>query len=87
MKNNIIVYTSNTCAFCVNAKNLLSDLSLAFKEINIQLDPEQRNIMLSKSNGQRTVPQIFINDHHVGGYTELSEIIKNDEYKSFLINE
>ena len=87
MKNNIIVYTSNTCAFCVNAKNLLNDLNLPFEEINIQLDPEERDIMLSKSNGQRTVPQIFINDNHVGGYTELSHIVKNGEYKSFLVND
>ena len=87
MKNKIIVYTSNTCTFCVNAKNLLSDLKLSFKEINIQLDPKQRDIMLSSSNGQRTVPQIFINDHHIGGYAELSQLVKNGEYKSFLLND
>ena len=87
MTNNIIVYSSNNCAYCSRAKKLLDTLGLAFKEINIQIDLNERDIMLSRSNGRRTVPQIFINNQHIGGYDDLVKIVSNGEYKSLLNNE
>ena len=55
MANNIIVYSSNFCHYCVQAKKLLERLNLSYQEINIQNFPEKREEMLSKSNGKRTV--------------------------------
>ena len=87
MSNNIIVYSSNFCNYCVQAKKLLEKLNLNYNEINIQNFPEKRDEMLAKSNGKRTVPQIFINDYHVGGYDELNSLIQKGEIDSILLNE
>tara|TARA_B100000035_G_scaffold55386_2_gene43782 strand:+ start:1959 stop:2222 length:264 start_codon:yes stop_codon:yes gene_type:complete len=87
MTNNIIVYSSNFCHYCVQAKKLLERLNLSYQEINIQNFPEKREEMLSKSNGKRTVPQIFVNDYHVGGYDELNSLVQKGEFDSILMNE
>jgi glutaredoxin 3 len=67
----IEVYSTAVCPYCVAAKNLLKAKGLAWEEIRVDSDPVQRQTMLSRSNGHRTVPQIFINDQFVGGYDEL----------------
>ena len=87
MTNNIIVYSSNFCHYCVQAKKLLERLNLSYQEINIQNFPEKREEMLSKSNGKRTVPQIFVNNYHVGGYDELNSLVQKGEFDSILMNE
>ena len=87
MSNNIIVYSSNFCHYCVQAKKLLERLNLSYQEINIQNFPEKRDEMLLKSNGKRTVPQIFVNDYHVGGYDELNSLVQKGEFDSILMNE
>ena len=83
---NIIIYSSNNCGYCELAKSLLDSLNYHYQEINIQEMPDKRDEMLRKSNGRRTVPQIFISDLHVGGYDELNKLHLNDELKE-LINE
>lgn len=87
MSNNIIVYSSNFCHYCVQAKKLLDKLNLNYNEINIQNFPEKRDEMLMKSNGKRTVPQIFVNDHHVGGFYELNRLVQKGEFDSLLLND
>ena len=64
------IYTSATCAYCVAAKTLLKQKGLDYQEVRIDTDPTKLREMLDRSN-RRTVPQIFINDHHVGGYDDL----------------
>ena len=83
---NIIIYSSNNCGYCELAKSLLDSLNYQYQEINIQEIPVKRDEMLRKSNGRRTVPQIFINDLHVGGYDELNRLHLNGELTE-LINE
>jgi len=56
------------------AKKLLDSKGLSYSEINIANDSEKREALIQKSGGQRTVPQIFINDRHVGGYSDLSKL-------------
>ncbi|MCW8807620.1 MAG: glutaredoxin 3 [Rhodanobacter sp.] len=65
------VYTSAVCGYCVAAKNLLKSKGLEWTEIRIDTDPAQRDTMLARSGGRRTVPQIFVNDQLVGGYEDL----------------
>lgn len=65
------MYTTHVCPYCVAAKNLLKSRDLAWEEIFVDSDPAQRERMLERSKGRRSVPQIFINDRHVGGYDEL----------------
>ena len=67
----IIVYTSNNCTFCNSAKDLLKNKKLKFEEINISKDDKLKNEMIKKSNGMMTVPQIFVNSKHIGGYEDL----------------
>lgn len=65
------IYTSAYCPFCTRAVALLKQKSVDFKEMNIGANPELRNVMIERSNGGYTVPQIFINDAHVGGCDQL----------------
>ncbi|EIL97967.1 MULTISPECIES: glutaredoxin 3 [Rhodanobacter] len=67
----IEVYSTAVCPYCVAAKNLLKAKGLAWDEIRVDTDLAQREAMLTRSGGHRTVPQIFINDQFVGGYDEL----------------
>ena len=67
----IEVYSTAVCPYCVAAKNLLKSKGLEWTEVRVDTDPAQRDAMLTRSGGRRTVPQIFINDRHVGGYDDL----------------
>ena len=67
----IELYSTQTCGFCRAAKSLLDDQGISYKEIDISSDPELRGKMATKANGRRTVPQIFINDAHLGGFSDL----------------
>lgn len=64
------IYSSEHCPYCVMAKQLLDRKGIIYKEIRVDLNPEKRQEMLKKSR-QRTVPQIFINNKSIGGYTDL----------------
>jgi glutaredoxin 3 len=64
----IELYSTQTCGFCRAAKSLLDDKGISYEEIDISSDPELRGKMVTKANGRRTVPQIFINDAHLGGF-------------------
>ncbi|BEV35275.1 glutaredoxin 3 [Synechococcus sp. M16CYN] len=65
------IYTWRTCPFCIRAKALLEAKGSAYIEINLDGDELGRDAMAARSNGCRSVPQIFINDYHVGGCDDL----------------
>jgi glutaredoxin 3 len=67
----IELYSTAVCPYCVSAKNLLKAKGLEWTEVRIDTDPAQRDAMLTRSGGRRTVPQIFVNDQHVGGFDDL----------------
>src|SRR5690242_21691654 len=67
----IEVYSTAVCPYCVAAKNLLKAKGLSWEDIRVDTDPAQRDAMLARSGGRRTVPQIFVNDQLVGGYDDL----------------
>tara|TARA_B100001989_G_C24461319_1_gene424290 strand:- start:330 stop:590 length:261 start_codon:yes stop_codon:yes gene_type:complete len=73
---NITVYSGPTCNFCDAAKRLLVRNNLEYTEIDISTKEGLREEMTKKANGRRTIPQIFFDDYHVGGYTELRELEK-----------
>ena len=81
---NIIVYTGPFCNFCDAAKRLLKRNGLNFSEIDVSSGEKIKEEMIKKSNGQRTIPQIFFDDYHVGGYTELRELEKSNNLKEKL---
>ena len=67
----IEVYTTVVCPYCVRAKALLTRKGVAFREIDVSHDEAVRQTMIERAGGRRTVPQIFINGHHVGGCDDL----------------
>ena len=81
---NITVYSGPLCNFCDAAKRLLARNNLDYKEIDISADISLREEMIKKANGKRTIPQIFFEDHHVGGYQELRELEKSNKLKDLL---
>ena len=74
MSMNIEIYTSVNCFYCVAAKRLLDEKNIRYVEHDVSRDITLREKMLEKANGLRTVPQIFINDVHIGGCDELYEM-------------
>lgn len=67
----IVLYSTAWCPYCLRARALLERKGLPFREIKVDKDPAEREAMLARSGGRRTVPQIFVGDHHVGGFDEL----------------
>ena len=67
----ITIYTKGWCPYCTAAKKLLTDRGAAFSEIDIEKTPEARKDMIQKAGGRTTVPQIFIDDRHIGGCDDL----------------
>lgn len=66
----IVIYTTPICPYCVRAKHLLRQKGATWTEIDVSRDAAQRQALMERTR-QRTVPQIFINDEHVGGCDEL----------------
>ena len=81
---NIIMYTGTFCSFCEAAKRLFKRNNLNFEEIDISMEESLRDEMIKKSNGKRTIPQIFFNEYHVGGYQELRNLEKENKLKDLL---
>lgn len=70
----IEIYTKMFCPYCTRAKSLLASKGVDFEEYDISLGGPKRAEMLQRANGGSTVPQIFIDDHHVGGSDELAAL-------------
>ena len=81
---NITMYTGPMCNFCDAAKRLFARNNLSYKEIDISTKDGLREEMIKKANGKRTIPQIFFDDHHVGGYVELRELEKEGKLNDIL---
>ncbi len=67
----ILIYTKDYCPYCVKAKHLLDKKNATYEEIDVTHDEKIFAELVAKSNGRKTVPQIFIGDHHVGGCDDL----------------
>jgi glutaredoxin 3 len=67
----VVLYTTQFCPFCIRAKQLLASKNVKYQEIDINKRPEERAVMVKKSGGGTTVPQIFIDDEAIGGCDEM----------------
>ncbi|MEM8978740.1 MAG: glutaredoxin 3 [Pseudomonadota bacterium] len=67
----IEIYTSPICGFCHAAKRLLDQKGASYAEIDVLKDPQRKDEMVKRANGGRTVPQIFIDEMHIGGCDDL----------------
>ena len=81
---NITMYSGPMCAFCDAAKRLLLRNNLKFDEIDISTKDGLIDEMIKKSNGRKTIPQIFFNKLHIGGYEELRTLEKSGELNNLL---
>ena len=68
------IYTTPYCPFCIRIKNLMKKKQTSFKEIDLSINPEKFEEMLAKTNGARTVPQMFVNDTHIGDCDHVHEL-------------
>ena len=76
---NIEIYTSPFCGFCYRAKSLLNDKDVDYIEVDIISQPKRRSEMIRRAGGLQTVPQIFIDNQHIGGCDELYELEAKDK--------
>ena len=74
----VVLYGTRLCPFCTAARRLLTARGLTFQDVPVDNDPELRASVMARSS-RNTVPQIWIGDRHVGGYTELRALEDNGE--------
>jgi glutaredoxin 3 len=79
----VVIYSTARCPYCVQAKQLLDQKQVKYEEIRIDTDPEKSAEMITRS-GRKSVPQIFINDHHIGGFDDLYAANKTGKLDSLL---
>ncbi len=82
----VVIYTGPMCNFCSAAKHLLNKKKINYQEIDIGYDEKKREEMLKKSNGAKTIPQIFIEEKHIGGYVELKALEAEGKLDNLLKN-
>ena len=80
----VTMYATGWCPYCDRARGLLQRKGVAYSEVKVDEDPTQRDTMLKRSGGRRTVPQIFIGDRHVGGFDDLYALDKAGELDKLL---
>jgi glutaredoxin 3 len=84
MSTPVLMYTTAVCPYCIRAKQLLAARGVtAIEEVRVDLDPAQREAMMERTQ-RRTVPQIYIGDHHVGGCDDLYALDAAGKLKSLL---
>ena len=81
---NVTIYTGPLCGFCDAAKKLLVRNNAEYKEINIATVDGAMDEMIKKANGKRTVPQIFFDDQHMGGYDDVRALEKENKLQDLL---
>ncbi len=84
IKANVEIYTWQTCPYCIRAKMLLWWKGVKFTEYKIDDDETARSTMAQRANGCRTVPQIFINKHHIGGCDDLYKLDSQGQLDTLL---
>ena len=80
----VTIYTGPLCNYCEAAKKLLARNSVEYKEINIATTDGAMDEMITKANGKRTIPQIFFNDQHIGGYDDVRALEKENKLQDLL---
>ena len=80
----VTMYSTGWCPYCDRARGLLQRKGVTFSEVKVDEDRPQRDAMLDRTGGRRTVPQIFIGDRHVGGFDDLYALDKAGELDKLL---
>jgi len=80
----VVMYSTAWCPYCDRARALLKRKAVPYKEIKVDEEPEQRAIMLERSGGRRSVPQIFIGARHIGGFDDMYALERAGELDALL---
>jgi glutaredoxin 3 len=78
------MYSTAWCGYCQRARNLFQRKGISVHEVKVDENPTARDIMLQRSGGRRTVPQIFIGERHIGGYDELAALDRSGDLEKLL---
>lgn len=81
----VVIYTTSSCPYCLRAKTLLERKHIEYEEINVDDNEELKQEMTTKAGGRKSVPQIFIAGHHVGGCDDLYELDGQGKLASLLL--
>lgn len=84
MAAKVEIYTWSTCPFCLRAKSLLNNKGVNFTEYSIDGNEDARAKMAQRANGRRSLPQIFINDHHIGGCDDIHALERQGKLDEML---
>ena len=79
----VVMYTTGICPFCIMAKRIFDDMKVPYEEIRVDKHPEKRQKMMEITN-RRTVPQVFIGDHHVGGCDDTQDALRSGQLNVWL---
>ena len=82
--SSVLMFCSRFCPYCDRARELLERKQVEYQEVLVDLEPERRPEMESRAGGRTSVPQIFIGDHHVGGYDDLAALERAGELDALL---
>ena len=80
----VTIYTGPLCNYCEAVKKLLARNSVEYKEINISTTDGAMDEMITKANGKRTIPQIFFDNQHIGGYDDVRALEKENKLQDLL---
>jgi glutaredoxin 3 len=80
----VLMYSTSWCGYCERARGLLRRKEVEFSEVVLDETPDERETMMQRSGGRRSVPQIFIGERHVGGYDELAALDRSGELDRLL---
>ena len=83
----VLMFSTRICPYCIMARRLLSQRGIPFEDVHVDEHPERRSEMLARSNGRRTVPQIFFGDEHIGGFQELATLDRAGRLMALLQND
>ena len=86
MTQRVTMYATQFCPYCMRAERLLQSKGVAFEKIRVDLEPQRRVEMMERTK-RRTVPQIYIGDHHVGGYDDLAALERAGRLDALLAGE
>ena len=85
-KPRVVVFSRPLCMYCMAARNLLSAKEVGFEEISVGRSGPEFDEMLERSGGASSVPQIFIDDRHIGGYDDLARLDRQGRLDELLEN-
>jgi glutaredoxin 3 len=80
----VTIYTTAYCPYCTAAKALLTRKAVAFQEVDVTSDLDERRRLVERTGGRHTVPQVFIGDQAIGGYDELAELERAGRLEALL---